>query len=115
MKQVVVTVDAESDWRHSEEAYVRIGEPTIYLCSDLRHWANLEQKFGWDVIMTSVISHETLHTVLSDIGEEQASEDLDILFNKGGGDYAEDYHGLCRFEEFFKPMPKRFRIRRWKR
>lgn len=117
VKQKLVTVDTAIRFRGAE-AYVYNDEddpdPTIFITGDLKYWAEKEVHHDWIDIMTSIISHETLHNVLLRICSNQTSAALDNLFGHGEA-YSEEKDGLMKFDQHFKPTPKSRRIKGWKR
>lgn len=89
------------------------GDGTIYLWNNLKTWAKYEMTQDPIDVMTSTLSHESLHIVMDRIGECKASLKLDDKFGKGDEHKAE-YHGLCKFDKYFKPTPKSRRIKNWR-
>jgi hypothetical protein len=96
-------------------AYVYIDtryDKTIYLYNNLKSWAEYEMTQDIIDVMTSTLSHESLHIVLDIIGQQRASTMIDILFGRGD-QHKEEYNGLCKFNEKFRPTPKSRRLKGW--
>lgn len=72
---------------------------TIYIANNPRHWRKVE-KHGWELPMASLISHETLHLVLTEVDGDKTSVALDTIFGDGH-DYKNEYHGLCKLNYYF--------------
>ena len=78
----------------------RKSDIAIYLIPDLEHWNKMSKKHDVIDIFTSVISHETIHLVLTKRVGDIYSVTLDSFFGDGH-DYKREYHGLCNFNAVF--------------
>ncbi|MGH2574876.1 MAG: hypothetical protein ACRDFC_04145 [Ignavibacteria bacterium] len=99
MKNKIVTIFKSKYPGGDAEAFVMTCEhhnfdETIYICNEPKHWKKVSRKQDWVDIMTCIVSHETLHFVITKTSGDVASLLLDNLFSDGEL-YKEDYHGLC--------------------
>jgi len=75
-------------------------DKTIYFVNDKQHWKKVFSENSISSVMTSIISHETLHLVLTDIESDLTSLTLDIPFGEGKK-YRRDYNGLFNYDKVF--------------
>ena len=72
----------------------------IYITSNIQHWKKISKTNDWAHIMTSVLSHEDLHLVITKIESDRVSATLDNMFGDGI-EYRREYHGLCKLDYHF--------------
>jgi hypothetical protein len=98
-------------------AFVEFGKNDIFIPNNQKQvWSREEMAHTQDnfpLEVSSVLSHETLHIVLYNIGERRATEDLDKLFGVSWREQHNETHGLRDFNAMFKP--RKNKLRSWGR
>lgn len=78
----------------------RDSDATIYIAANIKHWRRVGKKHDWADVMTSFLSHETLHLAVTKVTDDKISMLLDNFFGDGE-QYRREYHGLCKLAYHF--------------